>query len=166
MSDSKDIFTGRRSIRKYKPGDIPQAILEEAVRAASQAPTARNVQPWEFVVVTQPQRLKELSMLVSPNGAFLERASACIVVFCHDTKYYLEDGCAATTQALLSLSMAGLGACWIAGDKKEYAEKVRAFLGGIPDLKLVSLIAVGWPAEMPLPQKRNARELIHWERFA
>jgi nitroreductase len=62
--------------------------------------------------------------------------------------------------------MAGLGACWIAGDKKEYAEKVRAFLGGIPDLKLVSLIAVGWPAEMPLPQKRNARELIHWERFA
>ncbi len=165
MSDSKDIFTGRRSVRKYKPGDIPRAVLEEAVRAASQAPTARNVQPWEFVV-TQPQRLKELSILVSPNGAFLEYASACIVVFCHDTKYYLEDGCAATTQALLALSMAGLGACWIAGDKKEYAEKVRAFLGGFPDMKLISLIAVGWPAEMPLPQKRNPKELIHWERFA
>ncbi len=166
MSDPKCIFTGRRSIRKYRPGDVPKAVLEDAVRAASQAPTARNVQPWEFVVVIQPQRLKELSILVSPNGAFLEHASACIVVFCHDTKYYLEDGSAATTQALLALSMTGLGACWIAGDKKEYAEKVREFLGGAPDMKLISLIAVGWPAETPSPQKKNPKDFIHWERFA
>ncbi len=165
MSDPKFIFTGRRSIRKYKQGDIPRTLLEEAVWAASQAPTARNVQPWEFVVVTQGPRLKELSTIVSPNGAFLEFASACIVVFCHDTKYYLEDGSAATTQALLSLSMAGLGACWIAGDKKEYAEKVKMFLGGAADLKLVSLIAVGRPAEAPAPQKRGLKELIHWEKF-
>jgi len=165
MSDSKGIFNNRRSVRKYKQGDIPKTLLEEAVWAASQAPTARNVQPWEFVVVTQGPRLKELSMIVSPNGAFLEHASACIVVFCHDTKYYLEDGCAATTQALLALSLAGLGACWIAGDKKEYAEKVRVFLGGPPDLKLVSLIAVGKPAEIPAPQKRSLKELIHWEKI-
>jgi len=165
MSDSKGIFNNRRSIRKYKQGDIPRTLLEEAVWAASQAPTARNVQPWEFVVVTPGPHLKELSTIVSPNGAFLEYASACIVIFCHDTKYYLEDGCAATTQALLALSLAGLGACWIAGDKKEYAEKVRVFLGGAADLKLVSLIAVGRPAEAPAPQKRGLKELIHWEKF-
>jgi nitroreductase len=165
MSDPKGIFSNRRSVRKYKQGDISKTLLEEAVWAASQAPTARNVQPWEFVVVMQGPRLKELSMIVSPNGAFLEYASACIVIFCHDTKYYLEDGCAATTQALLALSLAGLGACWIAGDKKEYAEKVRVFLGGAPDLKLVSLISVGKPAEIPAPQKRGLKELIHWEKF-
>ncbi len=166
MSDRKDVFSNRRSIRKYRPGEVPRTFLEEAVWAASQAPTARNVQPWEFVVVTQKSRLKELSAIVSPNGAFLEYASACIVVFCRDTKYYLEDGCAATTQALLALSMAGLGACWIAGDKKDYADKVRSFLGGTQDLKLVSLIAVGTPAEIPAPQKRTLKEMIHWEQLA
>ncbi|QAT17041.1 hypothetical protein BU251_04470 [Candidatus Velamenicoccus archaeovorus] len=166
MSDRKDIFSHRRSIRKYKPGEVSKTLLEEAVWAASQAPTARNVQPWEFVVVTQRPRLKELSAIVSPNGAFLEYASACIVVFCHDTKYYLEDGCAATTQALLALSMAGLGACWIAGDKKDYTDKVRGFLGGAQDLKLVSLVAVGMPAEIPAPQKKASKEMIHWEKFS
>lgn len=166
MNDSKGIFSGRRSVRKYKQGDISKTLLEEAVWAAAQAPTARNVQPWEFVVITQQSRLKELSVLVSPNGAFLENASACIVVFCHDTKYYLEDGCAATTQALLALSLAGFGACWIAGDKKEYAQIIGIFLGAAPDLKLISLISVGRPAETPAPQKRGLRELIHWEKFS
>ncbi|MDD5019717.1 MAG: nitroreductase family protein [Candidatus Omnitrophica bacterium] len=165
MADLERIFSRRRSVRKYRNGHISRELLEEAVWAAAQAPTARNVQPWEFVVVTQKSRLKELALLVSPNGAFVEQAAACIIIFCMDTKYYLEDGCAATTQALLALSLSGLGACWIAGDKKDYAEKVKTFAGAPSEMKLVSLVSVGESDEKPQPLKREISTLIHWDRF-
>lgn len=135
------------------------------ILAASLAPTARNVQPWEFVVITDKKRREELSALVSPNGSFVKQAPACLAVLCRDTKYYLEDGAAATTQALLCATALGLGTCWIAGDKKEYADKVRQFLGAPDNCKLVSLIAVGYAAGMPSAEKRPLETMIHWGKF-
>ncbi|PIZ84309.1 MAG: nitroreductase family protein, partial [Candidatus Omnitrophica bacterium CG_4_10_14_0_2_um_filter_44_9] len=76
-----------------------------------------------------------------------------------------EDGCATTTSALLCASQLGIGSCWVAGDKKDYCEKVRIFLGVPQGFKLVSLAALGEPNESPDPSKRDAREMIHKERF-
>ncbi|MFA5039312.1 MAG: nitroreductase family protein [Candidatus Omnitrophota bacterium] len=166
MPAFSDIFLKRRSIRKFRKAKLSKKFLLQIVRAASLAPTARNVQPWEFIVVLDQSRLQELSKIVSPNGTFLESASGCLIIFCRDTRYYLEDGCAATTQALLALSMAGWGACWIAGDKKDYAESVKTFCGIGCGFKLVSLIAIGKSAERPKPYKRELDKLIHWERFS
>lgn len=163
--DILGLFKARRSIRKFKEKDISDSNIENIIKAASLAPTARNVQPWEFVVVKDRKRLIELAVLVSPNGAFIKDAGACIVIFCQDTKYYLEDGCAATTSALLCASQLGIGSCWVAGDKKDYCEKVRIFLGVPQGFKLVSLAALGEPNESPDPSKRDAREMIHKERF-
>ena len=98
-------------------------------------------------------------------GRFISEAPACIAVFCRDTKYYLEDGSAAATYILLAATALGLGSCWVAGDKKAYAEQVREFLG-VPDgYKLVALIPVGYPAEEQRKNKRSLAEVVHWEAW-
>ncbi len=157
----------RRSIRIFQEKPIERKDLESIVECARFSPTARNVQPWEFVVLTDKPRLGELASLAE-NGRFLSQAAACIAVFCADTKYYLEDGCAATCNILLAATALGIGSCWIAGDKKPYCSRVSAILGVPSGMNLVSLVALGYPAEQGCfrpSDKRPIEEVLHWERF-
>jgi len=161
-----DVVSRRASVREYQDRAIDTAVLKKLVDAARRAPTARAVEPWEFVVISRKPALAELAKLVSPNGAFVGRAAAAIVVCARDTKYYLEDGCAATENILLAATAQGLGSCWIAGDKKTYAEAVGALIRAPAGIKLVSIIALGWPgAEAAQKKNRSAEDVVHWERF-
>ena len=114
--ENLELLKFRRSIRSFSNKPISQADLERLIDVARFAPTARNVQPWELVVVTDKQKLVEFAKLAE-NGRFMAQAAACIAVFCAETKYYLEDGCAATCNILLAATALGIGSCWIAGDK-------------------------------------------------
>lgn len=161
-----DAISKRASIRAYQSKPIEEALLEKLVDAGRRAPTARGVEPWEFIAVTKKDCLQKLGELVSPNGAFLKDATSCIVIYCKDTKYYLEDGCAATENILLMVADLGLGACWIAGDKKPYTAQVAELLGVPADFKLISLISLGWPKqESTQSRDRPLKEVLHWERF-
>ncbi|MFA6358100.1 MAG: nitroreductase family protein [Candidatus Omnitrophota bacterium] len=157
----------RRSVRNFQNKSIPQGELEEIVDAARFAPTARNVQPWEFVVVTDKNTLNHLAQ-AAENGRFIAQAAACIVVFSIDTKYFLEDGSAATCNILLAATALGIGSCWVAGDKKSYCQEVTDLLNAPKDMKLISLIALGYPEEknaFKAVVKKELRDLIHWEKF-
>lgn len=165
--DNLELLKSRRSVRTFQNKNIPNELLEKMVEAARFAPTARNVQPWEFVMITQKSKLKELAQLAE-NGRFIEQAAACIAVFCVDTKYYLEDGCAATCNILLAATALGIGSCWVAGDKKPYCEEVKTLLNAPQSIKLISLVALGYPQDkgaFNLSTKRQLKELIHWEKF-
>ena len=107
----------RRSIRKFTGEEVPEGHLREIVDCARLAATARNEQPWEFVVVRTPALRAEIARLAD-HGKFIGEAPACLTVFCKETKYYLEDGSAATENALLAAHALGLGTCLVAGDKK------------------------------------------------
>jgi nitroreductase len=163
--DALEALKTRRSVRKYEKRPVPRALLEEIVDCARLAATARNVQPWAFVVVTEPERLRSLAEATGVNGPFIAEAAACVVVLCEDTKYYLEDGSAAVQNLLVAARAHGLGSCWIAGDKKPYAEAVRALVGAPARRKLIALVPVGWPAEAPQPEKKPMAAVLHWERF-
>lgn len=157
----------RRSIREYKDKAIPKDVLEKIVDAARYAPTARGIQPWEFVVITKPDTLRKLGELAD-NGRFISHAKACIAVFCKDSKYYLEDGCAATENLLLAATSFGIGSCWVAGDKKPYCQQVAGLLNVPSAFKLVSLIALGYPRSednFRISERRGLQELIHWDKF-
>ena len=160
-----ELIKKRRSVRNYRPDPVAKDLLEKIVDAGRLAATAINIQPWEFIVIIDPGRRKELAG-ITDHGKFIKDAGACIAVVVKDTKYYLEDGSAATENILLSATELGLGSCWVAGDKKPYADKILSFLG-VPDgYKLVSLIAVGYPeGDLPDPAKRPLSEVLHWERF-
>jgi nitroreductase len=165
--DNLELLKSRRSIRVFQNKSIPEELLEKMVDAARFAPTARNVQPWEFVVITDKHKLIKLANLAE-NGRFIEQAAACIAIFCVDTKYYLEDGCAATCNILLAATALGIGSCWVAGDKKPYCEEVNTLLNAPQGMKLISLAALGYPQEkgaFNVSVKRQLKELIHWEKF-
>ncbi|MBU2251454.1 MAG: nitroreductase family protein, partial [Candidatus Omnitrophica bacterium] len=99
---------------------------------------------------------------IAPNGKFIKDAAAAIIVFCEDTKYYLEDGCAATENILLAAAALGLGACWVAGDKKDYSLEVCKYFGAPQNYKLVSMISLGYPQSEPAGQPKKAlSEILH-----
>jgi len=155
----------RRSVRIFNAKPVPRDLVEELIDCARLAPTARNVQPWEFVVITKKDTLQKLGSLAD-NGSFIKDSSCSIVLFCQETKYYLEDGCAATENILIAACDLGLSSCWVAGDKKPYADKVKELLGVPSDFKLVSLIPLGYSDVKPsLPSKKSLNDVIHWEKY-
>lgn len=162
--DPFETIISRRSVRKFKPEPIGREPLWKLLDAGRMAPTARNEQPWDFIAVTEPAMLKKIAA-ATDNGKFIADAGACIVVTCKATKYYLEDGCAATTQLLCGAAAMGYGACWVAGDKKRYASRILKLCKAPEGHKLVSIIAVGIPDETPIPQKRSLDEVAHWEQY-
>lgn len=162
---TQEAIKKRRSIRSFSSKSISRNLIEELIECARLAPTARNVQPWEFVVVTEKKTLQDIGSLAE-NGRFVRESTCCIAVFCKDTKYYLEDGCAATENILIAAEDLGLSACWVAGDKKPYCDKIKSMLNASEDVKLVSLIALGYSeSKPPTPSKRSLKEVLHWERF-
>lgn len=163
--DTIEALKTRRSVREYKKDKVSEDILKELIDCARLAPTARNEQPWEFVVVSDASLKKQISEL-APNGQFIKDAPVLIVIFCKDTKYYLEDGCAATENIVLAAHALGLGSCWVAGDKKPYCDTVKKLLHLPGEYKLVSMISLGYAvSEGELHHKRKLEEVLHWEDF-
>jgi len=156
----------RRSVRRFTGQEVPPAVVEDIVDCGRLAATALNLQPWEFVVVTDPETRHRIADLTD-YGKFIAEAPVCIAVFCQrDKKYFLEDGCAATQNMLVAATAHGLGSCWVAGHKKPYADAVAALLGVPETLALVSLVALGYAAKKKAgPKKRALEEVLHWERF-
>ena len=162
-----EVLKKRRSVRVFKDKAIARSDIEAMLDAARFAPTARNVQPWEFVVVSAKDSLARIARLAE-NGRFIGSCPVCVAVFCAETKYYLEDGCAATTNILNAAAALGIGSCWVAGDKKPYCEEVSRILNAPPGLKLVSLIALGYPEDedsFRIIDKKPLGDIVHWEKF-
>jgi nitroreductase len=160
-----DVVKKRCSVRQYSERSIDRNILESMVDAGRCAPTARGEEPWEFVVVVDKKKLVGLAQ-ITDHGRFLKDAQAAIIIVCKETKYYLEDGCAATENILLAATDLGIGSCWIAGDKKPYSDKIMQSINVPGGYKLVSIIALGYPKHGFIShQKRTLEQVLHWERF-
>ncbi len=165
--DLIELIKKRRSIREFADKPIAQEVLEKIIDAGRFAPTARNVQPWRFVAVTEKGTLEKIAG-ITENGKFIASAGACVLVFSEDTKYYLEDCSAATQNIMLAAAASGIGSCWVAGDKKVYAKEFNLLLGVPENLKIVSLICFGYPVTekaFRIMEKKNLKEILHWEKF-
>ncbi len=155
----------RSSVRTYIDKPIEKQKLEQIIEAGIQAPTARAIEPWEFVVLTDKEKIKTVAN-ITDHGKFMKDASACIVVYSSDTKYYLEDCCAATQNILLAAAALGVGSCWIAGDKKPYCAQISKELKVPLEYKLVSIISLGLAKEpSKKSRKRAIKDVLHWEKF-
>jgi nitroreductase len=159
--DAIEVLKTRHSVRAYTHEPVPRKIIEDIVDCCRLAATAINLQPWEFVVVTDPEVLRRIAR-TTDHGKFFADAPVCVLVLCRDTKYYLEDGSAATENILLAARAHGLGSCWVAGDKKPYAPEICRLVGAPRGYKLVSLIPIGYPAESPEKTKRPLSDVLHW----
>ena len=157
--EALQVLRERRSVRRYQEKEVPENVTLDIIDCARFAPTARNLQPWKFAVVTDAAERKKIAG-IAEYGQFIADAPVCIAVFCEDTKYYIEDGSSATTYILLAAKAYGLGTCWVAGDKKPYADEIRALLKMPAGWKLVSLISMGYSEETPSPHKKTINEVL------
>jgi nitroreductase len=159
------VIKSRHSVRKFKPDPLDELVIHDALECAALAPTARNVQPWLFGVVRDKQTLQKIAGF-AVNGSFIADCAACFVIFCEKKEmYYLEDGCAATENLILALQAHGVSSCWVAGDKKDYADSVRKLLNVSDTYTLVSLVAAGIPAEITIASKKPLKKLMFFEQF-
>ena len=162
--DAIECMKTRRSVRAYLDKPVDREVIEDIIDCGRLAASAINIQPWQFIVV-QDAALRKKIADITDYGKFIEQAAVCVAVFCQDGKYYLEDGSAATQNILNAARAHGLGSCWVAGDKKEYAPVMARLLGLPEDYKLISLIAIGYAASEGNPPKKPLTEVLHWEQY-
>jgi nitroreductase len=163
--DTIQAIERRHSTRAFADAPLERGVIERIIDAARHAPSAFNQQPWEFVVVTDAGTRQAIADLTD-YGKFIAQAGACVAVFCRESMYYIEDGSAATQTLLIAAAAMEVHSCWVAGDKKPYADQIGQMLGVPEGLKLVALVALGQGEKdrNPTP-KRPLNEVLHWERY-
>ncbi|GAQ95478.1 nitroreductase [Thermodesulfovibrio aggregans] len=157
MKDIFEIIKSRRSIRKYKSETPPEELIKRCIEAALYAPSARNSQPWSFIVVKDKEIIKKLSK-AQPFTKFLEGAPYVVVALADEKKsnHWLEDMGCAIMALLLEAHSLGLGACWGAiyhPENRERENYVREILNIPENLRIISCIGIGYPDETPSPKR-------------
>jgi nitroreductase len=153
----------RRSIRKYQKRKIEPDKIQALMEAALRSPSSMGYNPWEFVVVDDPDLLDKLSKAKPQGSAFIKNAPLGIVV-CADpekSSVWVEDASIACTFIQLTAESLGLGSCWIQirermHDQTTPAEAYVAEVLGIPrKLKVEAMIALGYPDEQKAPRAKE-----------
>jgi nitroreductase len=160
----------RRSIRKFSKEKIMPQVLEELLKAAMSAPSARNEQPWQFLVIDETKILEEI-VKIHPHASMAPSASLGILI-AGDLRlqkvsgYWSLDCAAATQNLLLAAHEKGLGAVWtgVFPDKG----RVEAFqkLFSLPKEVLpFAFVPIGYPKESPKAEGRFLKERIHQNKW-
>ena len=168
--DTFEAIKTRRSIRKFKKREIPDDLTEKILEAGMYAPSARNQQPWHFILVTR-EELKEKLMKAHPYASMLREAPLAILV-CGDTDLELSHGywpvdCSAATQnILLAAHAGGLGAVWLGvHPRQERKDAIRKIFNLPETVQPFSLVALGYPDEKKDTPDRWKPEIIHFNEW-
>lgn len=167
-----DLAEKRCSIRGFTSEPIPETLLNEILEAGRLAPTAKNLQPFHFVVVRERAVLDDLA--TAYPAPFFHEAPLVIVVCvepskgwtreAYDQKNYCEvDAAIATDHMVLAVEDLGLGACWVVAFNPE---KVTATLGLPEGVKPLALLPIGFPNAPGREKTRKPLDdLVRYERW-
>ena len=157
----------RRSIRNYQEKSIPDELVKKLLAAAMAAPSARNQQPWEFIIITERHLLNKIPF-VNPNAEMAAHAPLAILV-CGNMEletspgYWVIDCAAAIQNILLCAHAIGLGAVWTGiFPRKERMDGFAELLNLPGHVHPHSLIVVGYPKQQPPSEDRFKEERIHF----
>lgn len=161
----ENIFT-RTSIRKYQDRPVEREKTEAIIRAAMQAPSAADQQPWEFFVVTNRAKLAALSE-VSPYAGMTKEAPAAIVSAyrkdCLLPNYAQIDLSIAMENLWLATDAQGLGGVWLGIAPIEERMKAVETIVPIPDtMRAFAIFPYGYPAETKEQEDRFDASRIHY----
>ena len=178
-----DIILSRTSIRSFTSEAVEKAQLETILKAGMAAPSAMNIQPWRFVVLTDKEKIAEIFGQGPRSGMFT--TAGAVIVVCGETTvmrkpfgqpdapeseqpniFWYEDCSAAAQNILLAVKSLGLGAVWTAGyPAMERIAPICEALGLPENVLPLCIIPVGVPAEDPAPKDKWNPDNIHWEQW-
>ena len=153
----------RYSCRAYQERSIEPEKLDSILEAARLAPSARNMQDWRFVVVTESETKRRVAETTNRPDVFAK--AGAIIAACSNSDYVMRCGQAigpidisiALEHICLQATELGLGTCWIGSFEPE---KVRSILGIPGDIAVIELMTVGYPADTKPESKREPMEKI------
>ncbi|HHX80600.1 MAG TPA: nitroreductase family protein [Acholeplasmataceae bacterium] len=162
----------RRSVRNYLPDPIEKEKIDKILRAAMQAPSARNQKPWRFLVIQDREELDRLSE-VAPNLRLLKEAPVAIFTFFKKENlaaplFVQQDLSVATMNILLQATELGIGNCWLGlYPNTERTSLVNNALGTPEDLEVFSAITLGYPKDPDALHfvNRYEPEKVYYEKF-
>jgi nitroreductase len=167
-----DAIRARRNVRRYRTEQVPPADLDRIAEAGWRAPSASNRQHWDFVIVTDPDQLRELSTVWRGAGHIAGAAAAIALVLpqADDDRTRLIDYYdlgQATYAMMLAAADLGIGTGHSSVGDQDQARKI---LGVPADHDVAFLLAAGYPADRPLqpimtPSRRPLIEVIHHGRW-
>lgn len=166
----KEIIS-RRSIRKYEDKPVNDEQIQKLLRAAMYAPSAGNEKPWHFIIVKDKNKLNEITK-VHPYTQMLKEAPLAIIACAdisnvkYDGAFWVQDIAASVQNILLQGEAMGLGTCWCGVYPREELVKEVSKLMNLPEnIKPVSIVAVGYPAERREVRERFNPERVHYEKW-
>ena len=167
-----EVIKTRKSVRKYRPDPIPEDVLNRILEAGRAAPSAKNIQPWKFIVIKDPENKKKVAEVC--RGQHWIANADVIVCGCALEKIawgrmggymssFAVDLAIAMDHIILAAANEGLGTCWIAAFDPGAAQKILDLPAGVEP---VAFTPLGYPADLPKPKNRKAIEdLIRWEKW-
>ncbi len=165
-----DAVRARRNVRDYTDEPIAREDLERILEAGRRAPSSRNWQPWDFVVVTERDSLVELAKAWELGGKHIARAAAAIVLVGEEPEdarhrdWLMYDFGQATANMMLTAVDLGIGSGHASVVDQEQARRALGF----PEGRFAAyMIGFGYPAGRPLhpiarPDRRPFDEVVHW----
>jgi nitroreductase len=164
--DTYTAIMTRRTIRSYTQENIDDKIIEDILKAAMQAPTAHNRQPWEFIVISDKKILEEIATF-HPHAQMAKSAPLAILV-CGNTQLetrlaFLNQDCAAAIQnILLTIHDKGLGGVWSGiYDKEDIMQEFQKICKLPSHIIPMSIVVLGYPAEKKEKENRFNPKKIH-----
>lgn len=163
-----DVIKTRRSVREFERKKVEIDKIEKILEAARWAPSAKNRQPWVFIVVQNEETIKQIASCTIYS--FVGNAPLLIVVFLDKsemvdrTKDVQAIG-ASIQNMLLAVHALDLGAVWI-GEILARKEEVNKILDAPSYLELMAVVAVGYPVERKRSSERKSlKEIAYREKF-
>ena len=166
-----DWILKRRSIRQFTEQEVTSDQITLLLEAAMAAPSAMNLKPWKFVVVTSEERLNQLRKAL-PFG---KMGAPCAIVVCGDLRsfkravqerFWVQDCSAATQNILLAATTLGLGTVWCGVHPISRIENAVGNALEIPDGVIpLNVIFVGYPAEEKPTRTQYSEKNVFTDRF-
>ncbi len=170
-----DLLNKRRSIRQFQCRPIEKEKRDLILEAALRSPSSRNFTPWEFIVVSDPQRMEAISRAKEHGSAFLKGAPLAVVVCADPEKsdVWIEDCSIAAILIQMTAQSLGLGCCWVQirrrmHDAGKSSEEYLKQLLDIPERFTVeAIIGIGYPDEVKPghPKESLQFDKLHFGRF-
>ena len=150
-----DLLRQRRSVRKFKPQLVDVKIINQLSEALLRAPTSRNQQPCEFILVDDPEILKKLSTAKAHGASFFASAPLAVIIAANPeiSDVWIEDSSIAAIIVQLAAEQLGLKSCWAQLRLRNHDDDLSASdfvrqLGGLPaGMEVPMVIAIGYPEE-------------------
>ncbi len=170
--DILEAIKARRSVRRFKQAPIPEEVVRAVFSAVRLAPSVDNMQPWKFLLVTD-EELKAKVAAAASNQKWIAEAPVVVVAMGlldeSDSliggymSSYPVDVAFAIGHLLLVAVAHGLGASYVNVFDEE---KMRQLLSAPSEARVIGVIPIGYPAEIPQPPgSKNFSDILSYNRY-